>query len=173
MGGDRKHSNKIIAFTHFNPHHPCGWWRSSSSNSKCGTFNFNPHHPCGWWLEVKTIVKMAEENFNPHHPCGWWPLRTVFRKFCISYFNPHHPCGWWPKVNKVVFDSLLISIHTTRVGGDTFHRKVLELDLTISIHTTRVGGDIATICNQSVWGVFQSTPPVWVVTIFIFFIINT
>ena len=39
-----------------------------------------------------------------------------------------------------VFFSLLISIHTTRVGGDIMVRLTL-LNLKISIHTTRVGGD--------------------------------
>ena len=36
----------------------------------------------------------------------------------------------------------IISIHTTRVGGDVCNQNGLELLEAISIHTTRVGGDV-------------------------------
>ena len=56
-----------------------------------------------------------------------------------------------------------ISIHTTRVGGDT--QKMPEgMSYKISIHTTRVGGDCFMLMMMIENMLFQSTPPVWVVT---------
>ena len=79
-----------------------------------------------------------------------------------------------------------ISIHTTRVGGDNTNTCFYQFKNNISIHTTRVGGD-SIIYIYPIWEVnfnphhpcgwwprqsyarykkqiFQSTPPVWVVT---------
>ena len=36
--------------------------------------------------------------------------------------------------------------------------------IAISIHTTRVGGDVLSIKHTQIIKLFQSTPPVWVVT---------
>ena len=83
-----------------------------------------------------------------------------------------------------------ISIHTTRVGGDIYNVDNILEEFRISIHTTRVGGDsIRSTDFSTFWNfnphhpcgwwlnlesfkdwktLFQSTPPVWVVTIFRF-----
>ena len=60
--------------------------------------------------------------------------------------------------------SLRISIHTTRVGGD-LHCFCSKQSSNISIHTTRVGGDIMAEKTVRQIYLFQSTPPVWVVTL--------
>ena len=57
-----------------------------------------------------------------------------------------------------------ISIHTTRVGGDCYGGFEAKR-LIISIHTTRVGGDRTKWVTMTVDSEFQSTPPVWVVTL--------
>ena len=56
-----------------------------------------------------------------------------------------------------------ISIHTTRVGGDSLYCVWFSFEW-ISIHTTRVGGDPPDTTAMIFWLKFQSTPPVWVVT---------
>ena len=58
---------------------------------------------------------------------------------------------------------IAISIHTTRVGGDGVYDDTYDLGW-ISIHTTRVGGDKSNSYNVMGDNIFQSTPPVWVVT---------
>ena len=59
-----------------------------------------------------------------------------------QYFNPHHPCGWWLKYIFVLISCITISIHTTRVGGDEYDNG-----------------------KEPKSYKFQSTPPVWVVTV--------
>ena len=57
-----------------------------------------------------------------------------------------------------------ISIHTTHVGGD-FSIVTGAVGVgTISIHTTHVGGDFQVFSSQRPQALFQSTPPMWVVT---------
>ena len=57
-----------------------------------------------------------------------------------------------------------ISIHTTRVGGDNYIVPCNNILNCISIHTTRVGGDPHCRYTHNSNLLFQSTPPVWVVT---------
>ena len=59
---------------------------------------------------------------------------------------------------------LIISIHTTHVGGDYKHYVDGLKYISISIHTTHVGGDLCYIKCFLVFNKFQSTPPMWVVT---------
>ena len=102
------------------------------------------------------------------------------------HFNPHHPCGWWLVADKSLTASGIISIHTTRVGGDRCQMPRYSLSypfqstppvwvvthlppaflfsFVISIHTTRVGGDTLSRVTFQDEALFQSTPPVWVVT---------
>ena len=103
--------------------------------------DFNPHHPCGWWLSDFANLR-TQKNFNPHHPCGWWPIFRLEDGCNLSNFNPHHPCGWW---------------HTDKMMMSSLHF--------ISIHTTRVGGDSGMRSSWLTEKLFQSTPPVWVVTL--------
>ena len=59
----------------------------------------------------------------------------------------------------------VISIHTPRVGSDCDHRLRGEGDLHISIHTPRVGSDSDFDGYTQNYGLFQSTLPVWGVTL--------
>lgn len=63
------------------------------------------------------------------------------RAMTTGYFNPHHPHGWWLKPSDNLFQPTFISIHTTHVGGDQTYELIV-------IYKT----------------VFQSTPPMWMVT---------
>ena len=140
MGGDSDLWQVEISLNHFNPHHPCGWWRIFLLvvNLYC---YFNPHHPCGWWQDAnKLAVAGYTISIHTTHVGGDTQLaagltaRVGFQStppvwvvtvcFCInrSYtdnFNPHHPCGWWQKIMNAEIHYTNISIHTTRVGGDT------------------------------------------------------
>ena len=58
-----------------------------------------------------------------------------------------------------------ISIHTTHVGGDVVPSSVVSPLSTISIHTTHVGGDKLKGQINEIEDLFQSTPPMWVVTV--------
>ena len=125
--------------------------------------DFNPHHPCGWWLPVVTRLPCSLQ-FQSTPPVWVVTLDNLEYVVLPSYFNPHHPCGWWridspngsnsdifqstPPVWVVTGDGVfhscinLISIHTTRVGGDLFNFIKCKKITFISIHTTRVGGDV-------------------------------
>ena len=63
-----------------------------------------------------------------------------------------------------MYHELCISIHTTRVGGDSRDIVLSPCIYKISIHTTRVGGDRVISVSLYLINQFQSTPPVWVVT---------
>ena len=96
---------------------PPVWVVTAGASAKSlGALDFNPHHPCGWWL-TNFVRRKFNKNFNPHHPCGWWPSYTSLIE-TSGHFNPHHPCGWWPVARGGFFGLYIISIHTTRVGGD-------------------------------------------------------
>ena len=62
-------------------------------------------------------------------------------------------------------DIKTISIHTTHVGGD-HSTQFTEPIIFISIHTTHVGGDALYMYLAIPQVLFQSTPPMWVVTYF-------
>ena len=65
-----------------------------------------------------------------------------------------------------------ISTHTTHVGGDGYARYLCHLDNPISTHTTHVGGDLAFILKKILWRLFQLTPPMWVATSFLIYIVQ-
>ena len=88
-----------------------------------------------------TAKLWAWKDFNPHHPCGWWH-KSAFRQFWYLRFQSTPPV--W-----VVTDI----------------RQVMQLIQQISIHTTRVGGDSEIHPCLVLNAQFQSTPPVWVVTV--------
>ena len=105
------------------------------------TTNFNPHHPCGWWLYP--LVRLScQIKFQSTPPVWVVTGFDVVGVCCLAYFNPHHPCGWWQWFSAYIHCWYKISIHTTRVGGDQDFRRFKWL----------------------VRNLFQSTPPVWVVT---------
>ena len=60
--------------------------------------------------------------------------------------------------------AIVISIHTPRVGSDTGAPFVAD-KLRISIHTPRVGSDLPVSFHQVHYNQFQSTLPVWGVTL--------
>ena len=83
---------------------------------------------------------------------------------CVKYFNPHHPCGWWP--NCLTFHFRQVQFQSTPpVWVVTTLKKGKTVQVIISIHTTRVGGDSIISFFYSHAFEFQSTPPVWVVTL--------
>ena len=123
--------------------------------------------------------------FNPHHPCGWWLFHHI-TAFVTNKFQSTPPV-WVVTLIMILLKSILtISIHTTRVGGDTKGVRTAEYKIKfqstppvwvvtsriddngfwicISIHTTRVGGDASHWHIHQTTSRFQSTPPVWVVT---------
>ena len=56
--------------------------------------------------------------FYPRHPCGWrrsWFMRV--RRLAVCFY-PRHPCGWRLTDLTPVIQSIGVSIHATRVGGD-------------------------------------------------------
>ena len=153
---------------------------------------FNPHHPCGWWpllaLSINWLI-----NISIHTTRVGGDHLIKERMILYGNFNPHHPCGWWLIMWCAITWHIPISIHTTRVGGDTLQQLQVQF-LTISIHTTRVGGDqygwlpfkekidfnphhpcgwwLGVTATPDRGDIFQSTPPVWVVT-FLNFLYST
>ena len=80
-------------------------------------------------------------------------------------FNPHHPCGWWPATELLNHTLQTAFQSTPPVWVVTFpNGPILPSCLHISIHTTRVGGDTHLFNPLFYSYLFQSTPPVWVVT---------
>ena len=63
-----------------------------------------------------------------------------------------------------LFDETLIFQSTPPVWVVTLQKVEKSVERIISIHTTRVGGDETPAEVQTKDEVFQSTPPVWVVT---------
>ena len=59
------------------------------------------------------------DNFYPRHPCGWRRQATQSASFNHGYFYPRHPCGWRQSLSCHPCTFQHISIHATRVGGDT------------------------------------------------------
>ena len=123
--------------------------------------NFNPHHPCGWW-RTTSCINHYYRRFQSTPPVwvvtSWLPL--IFRR---SKFQSTPPVWVVTLVLGSKHWSSTISIHTTRVGGDMLTYLSLPQSV-ISIHTTRVGGDRFAGILSFVTEKFQSTPPVWVVT---------
>ena len=72
---------------------------------------------------------------------------------------------WGVTVLRVIHNGgLSISIHTPRVGRDSIAGGALVYVI-ISIHTPRVGRDRRSNGPLSIWTEFQSTRPVWGVTL--------
>ena len=113
--------------------------------------------------EVKQRRIQPIQNFNPHHPCGWWQY-TVNNKTDTAEFQSTPPV--WV-VTRVINNHRIYKIFqsTPPVWVVTTKGITLANTITISIHTTRVGGDVmmTKISTKNIQ--FQSTPPVWVVTL--------
>ena len=110
-----------------------------------------------------TVYVLHLLHFNPHHPCGWWQYQER-KKRGNTTFQSTPPMWVVTSLNRCCQNILQISIHTTHVGGDKVFI-FLRCILFISIHTTHVGGD--DVGNDYIAGlaIFQSTPPMWVVTL--------
>ena len=91
----------------------------------------------------------------------------ILPRFCLSQFLFQSTPPVWVVTKQPyhLFACDKISIHTTRVGGDTINFTVFAVWHNISIHTTRVGGDSNSLSLVVRVAIFQSTPPVWVVTL--------
>ena len=154
----------LLNLLNFNPHHPCGWWRAEQDglfmsymisihttrvggdvkkrNAQFVTLSFQSTPPVWVVTDFRRFKWLVRNLFQSTPPVWvvtfWYWIFVLFK----SHFNPHHPCGWWHYVIEVILMSTKISIHTTRVGGD-----LILLVPALWLHR------------------FQSTPPVWVVTI--------
>ena len=110
----------LLLIMNFNPHHPCGWWQfvTTSSEAKAGKFQSTP--PV--WVVTKYVLPifLLVFNFNPHHPCGWWQdwLTTTTTPKLFQSTPPVWVVTDTPSFSP---NSVCISIHTTRVGGDFLH----------------------------------------------------
>ena len=68
----------------------------------------------------------------------------ILRRDCPSrspHFNPLRPCGRRLHLCDTALLTLMISIHSARVGGDLLPQLLRSLFPLISIHSARVGGD--------------------------------
>ena len=59
----------------------------------------------------------------------------------MNKFQSTPPVWVVTEIIKQYYDLFRISIHTTRVGGDSARFRIKNFIYYISIHTTRVGGD--------------------------------
>ena len=101
--------------------------------------NFNPHHPCGWWLSCRQPSFKTDTNFNPHHPCGWW-LRQLAQKVIDGLFQSTPPV--WVVTQCYTYQMLHYWFQSTPpVWVVTMRDVLIIIQRVISIHTTRVGGD--------------------------------
>ena len=57
-----------------------------------------------------------------------------------------------------MFDSMFVSIHAPRAGGDLIVG-AMRIGFRVSIHAPRAGGDAALVHRCGFPDVFQSTPP--------------
>ena len=104
-------------------------------------------------------VHPARRDFNPHAPRG---ARRRFRSVfaAADRFQSTRPAWGATIVPYISSQTLLISIHTPRVGRDS-RRSRAPAPRAISIHTPRVGRDGASRCIFGRRGLFQSTRPAW------------
>ena len=98
--------------------------------------------------------------FNPRPPCGGRLAFEIGQPVPV-HFNPRPPCGGRRGGHQEQNDTLDISIHAPRVGGDDGQRHLLQHGEVISIHAPRVGGDLRPKLMIKKRNRFQSTPPVW------------
>ena len=102
-------------------------------------------------------------HFNPRLP-GGRRQSEIIHLTDYSYFNPRLPGGRRLIHTATAFVTFSISIHASRVGGDTRSPRRRNRSR-ISIHASRVGGDSMPIPPRATRKSFQSTPPGWEATV--------
>ena len=117
-------------------------------------------HPSrvGWDLRLLHLIT-RKSHFNPPIPCGMGPARWR-RGQRERHFNPPIPCGMGHEIHSAKIDSLMISIHPSRVGWD-ISPIAAGARRCISIHPSRVGWDYEAWFEDKDAEIFQSTHPVW------------
>ena len=100
----------------FNPLHPCGRRRTARSNPTRFP-DFNPLHPCG--RRPSLSISMVSPPLFQSTPPVWAETRAAGNAPMAELnFNPLHPCGRRHAVRVFLLRDIIISIHSTRVGGD-------------------------------------------------------
>ncbi len=94
---------------------------------------------------------------NTFHPRGRRHVATS-SPICVWTFQSTPPAKAETVCVVIQRVPALISIHSTREGGDETY-SVTKNGSTISIHSTREGGDYAPFDGWAVQCTFQSTPP--------------
>ena len=148
--------------TDFNPHHPCGWWLAL--DRLFNDINTISIHTTRVGGDMSTIAtKMIYLWFQSTPPV--WVVTAYCSNICVSscefqstppvwvvtqcytyqmlhYWFQSTPPVWVVTMRDVlIIIQRVISIHTTRVGGDIASFLTTSNFFFISIHTTRVGGD--------------------------------
>ena len=116
----------------FNPHLPCGRWRSGRIDRRCRDCTFQSTPSLRKVTLVQGKLDRQAQDFNPHLPCGRWHFVQIFTANVSSIsihtflaegdgeyrlchyiqgdFNPHLPCGRWqhlpiPRLLQIGFQS--------------------------------------------------------------------
>ena len=80
--------------------------------------DFNPRPPCGGRPGGTGGADRVHADFNPRPPCGG-RLQSYVHTLPYLDFNPRPPCGGRPCELCWYSNSIRISIHAPRAGGDT------------------------------------------------------
>ena len=114
--------------------------------------------------DILKNIYYGEEVISIHTTRVGGDVINVYADRAISDFNPHHPCGWWHYSIYHRDPTLFISIHTTRVGGDWTAKIKARFYCNFNPHHPCGWWPTNSLTTRIIFGKFQSTPPVWVVT---------
>ena len=125
--------------------------------------NFNPLHPCGRRLDA-VYLRLAKIGFQSTPPVWAETSLLLSVSFANRNFNPLHPCGRRRRNADTNFQYPFISIHSTRVGGDSFRSRPTRAPTHFNpLHPCGRRRCLAS-GQISLHSGFQSTPPVWAET---------
>ena len=162
VGGDIPALGFVVGLSHFNPRLP-GGRRHRASPSPSPPINFNPRLPGGRRPTCDRQTDLTAADFNPRLPGG--RRHVISTTVSESFIFQSTPPGWEATLAaRQKLRILKISIHASRVGGDTLPEIVQRVDHLISIHASRVGGDPLSPSGNENSSPFQSTPPGWEAT---------
>ena len=114
--------------------------------------------------ERRSNHRRGHPGFYPRHPCGWRPHSGVLSCNHTKRFYPRHPCGWRHDTSCTTLIAFGVSIHATRVGGDSTANKAGD-NTAMFLSTPPVWVATTSSSRSSTKSSrFLSTPPVWVAT---------
>ena len=153
-------------------------------NYRVGTQCFNPRLPCGRRLLVFSFANHSSV-FQSTPPVWEATKPGTSSSQSTQSFNPRLPCGRRLLLSANKGGTNKVSIHASRVGGDSEWVRAATSRL-VSIHASRVGGDsfgfgqrpafrrfnprlpcgrrLTQTGRRNIRTAFQSTPPVWEAT---------